>query len=226
MPERWSSMCGAASIIAASSVGVNCCKMFCPQGGLGLAHYHKCAILVHKRFPQAKVKLWIKMWITWEVGAMFDPTTLSNNVLYRAFKEDCEVTPMKLQKILYFIASEYGKATSEPLFREPFEAWRYGPVLRSVYSEFSTYRSKPIGSYAKDARGASYMIDEGQNPALATAIDTVWNATRGIDAVRLSRITHNQGSAWHKTWTQNGGGSISDQDVREDLTYKEALALR
>lgn len=34
----------------------------------------------------------------------YSPTRVANNILERAFKEGIEVTPMKLQKILYFLA--------------------------------------------------------------------------------------------------------------------------
>ncbi|MBE4704008.1 Panacea domain-containing protein [Spiroplasma platyhelix] len=42
--------------------------------------------------------------------------------------------PVKLQKILYFLYLEYLKETNEKLFDDEFEAWVYGPVLRSVYN--------------------------------------------------------------------------------------------
>lgn len=42
--------------------------------------------------------------------------------------------PVKLQKILYFLYLEYWKENNEKLFDDEFEAWVYGPVLRSVYN--------------------------------------------------------------------------------------------
>ena len=42
---------------------------------------------------------------------MYSSTDVANNVLSRAFAEKISVSPMKLQKILYFVASEYQKTT-------------------------------------------------------------------------------------------------------------------
>lgn len=41
---------------------------------------------------------------------------------------------VKLQKILYFLYLEYLKENNKKLFEDEFEAWIYGPVLRSVYN--------------------------------------------------------------------------------------------
>ncbi|WP_268905973.1 hypothetical protein [Corynebacterium diphtheriae] len=39
----------------------------------------------------------------------YSPTMIANNILSRAFADKAYITPMKLQKILYFVASEYQK---------------------------------------------------------------------------------------------------------------------
>ncbi|EMF0072755.1 hypothetical protein PIF88_001636 [Enterococcus hirae] len=63
-----------------------------------------------------------------------------------------EMTPLRLQKTLYFIFAFYGATLGQLnsenegdskfegssdypkyLFKENFEAWQYGPVLRSIY---------------------------------------------------------------------------------------------
>lgn len=67
-------------------------------------------------------------------------TLIANNVLSRAFAKKAYISPMKLQKILYFVAAEYQKKAGQSLFSERFETWQYGPVLRSVYSEFHPFR--------------------------------------------------------------------------------------
>lgn len=50
------------------------------------------------------------------------------------------LTPLKLQKILYYVAAEYFKKIGERLFSENFQKWQYGPVVKDVYHEF-----KPFG---------------------------------------------------------------------------------
>ncbi len=150
------------------------------------------------------------------------PTVVCNNVLCRAFEEKISVSPMKLQKLLYFIACEYQKRTDTPLFSESFEVWKYGPVLPSVYSEFKSFGKESISSYAKDAKGISYIIDENSSPALKLSIDFVWQGFKSWDAIALSQITHTEGSAWSKAFDAYRS-TIDTNDMKEDCTYGRFL---
>lgn len=154
----------------------------------------------------------------------FDTAQVCNNILTRAFEDGVSVSPMKLQKVLYFVASEYAKATGFPLLGEPFQQWAYGPVVRSAYSEFKPYGGRPIRTYAKDSQGKAYAVDEDQNPKLRGVLDRVWAATKGRGAVELSRITHENGSAWRKAFNA-GNRYIDDDDIRADQSYRSRLNL-
>ena len=61
---------------------------------------------------------------------MVTALNISNNLLQRAFTDKISISPMKLQKLLYFTYKHYLKSTNGiPLFAERFEVWKYGPVL-------------------------------------------------------------------------------------------------
>jgi len=154
----------------------------------------------------------------------FDATRVCNNILKRAFDEDVPVSPMKLQKILYFVASEYAKRTGKPLLIEPFQQWQYGPVVASVYTEFKPFGGRPIRRYAKDSEGKAYMVAEDKNAELREALECVWPAVKSRGAVPLSRITHLPESAWRKAYDA-GNAYIDDEDIREDSTYRARLGL-
>lgn len=55
-------------------------------------------------------------------------------------KDEAEITPLKLQKLLYycqgFFLAMYGKG----LFADAIEAWQHGPVVRAVYDNYSGNR--------------------------------------------------------------------------------------
>lgn len=44
-----------------------------------------------------------------------------------------EITPIKLQKLVYLVFGYYGGATNEALFDDRIEAWKYGPVVPTLY---------------------------------------------------------------------------------------------
>lgn len=154
-----------------------------------------------------------------------DASLISNNILERAFRDKISVSPMKLQKIMYFVASEYAKNTGEPLFQEPFEAWKYGPVLRSIYREFKPFGGYSITKFAtQDALGNTYRANEALDPQLRVAIDTVWTTARDRTAVELYQLTHVPGSAWSQAWA-SGQRQIGSSLVAEDTTYQENLCI-
>lgn len=154
----------------------------------------------------------------------YSPTMIANNILSRAFEEKAYMSPMKLQKILYFVASEYQKATKRPLLEEPFSTWAYGPVVYSVYDEFRSFSKDNIKRYARDARGNVFVIDEKQDIELKVALDRVWDKAKDIGAVKLSEITHLQDSAWDKAY-QGDEPVLNPADIAADNTYRVPLGL-
>lgn len=60
------------------------------------------------------------------------------------FKRAEEVTPLALQKMLYFIQGIYMVSFHTELFREDCEAWAHGPVFKDVYDVFKTFKYNPI----------------------------------------------------------------------------------
>ncbi|GHV41727.1 hypothetical protein FACS1894187_23660 [Synergistales bacterium] len=55
-----------------------------------------------------------------------------------------DISPMKLQKLLYYCQGYALAILDEPLFRDSIEAWGYGPVIDSVYQEYKKYKGEYI----------------------------------------------------------------------------------
>ena len=51
--------------------------------------------------------------------------------------EEFDVTPLKLQKLLYYCQGYALAFTGKPLFLEPIEAWRFGPVVNNIKAGIS-----------------------------------------------------------------------------------------
>lgn len=60
------------------------------------------------------------------------------------FEQMQEVTPLALQKILYFIQGIYMVLFDKPLYPEECCAWVHGPVYEKVYDLFKGFRYNPI----------------------------------------------------------------------------------
>lgn len=59
-------------------------------------------------------------------------------------KQTSEITPLALQKLLYYAQGFQRAFTGMFLFQEDCEAWAHGPVYRNVYSKYKGYGCNPI----------------------------------------------------------------------------------
>ncbi len=135
-------------------------------------------------------------WKEKEGYVLVSAVNVANNFINKGLEENIEITPLKLQKLVYFLFKHYYKDTNQLLFTENFETWKYGPVLPSIYSEFSSYGNEPIKTYAKDSKSNVYAVEE--KGAFKTAFDYVWERYKNFTGSNLSELTHKPGTAWTK----------------------------
>lgn len=76
--------------------------------------------------------------------------SLMDTVIEYLLSECGDVTPLALQKALYYIQGFYYAFFGKYLFKEDCEAWVHGPVYREVYKRYSDYRFDPIQSYSSN----------------------------------------------------------------------------
>lgn len=151
-------------------------------------------------------------------GTGISPEFVANTILKHAFTENIPVSPMKLQKLLYFTTCLYQRQTGNRLLTESFQPWKYGPVVRSVYDEFKGFGASPITQYALDAQGNAQAAAEEQGSVFTNAVDKVWNRLKYYTAIDLSKITHLPNSAWYQA-VQNQDSFISNTAMANDHTF-------
>lgn len=158
------------------------------------------------------------------IGTGISPELVANSILRRAFAEKIDVSPMKLQKLLFFVTCLYQRLTRRRLLTESFQPWRYGPVCRSIYDEFRGFGGSPITRYAQDAMGRVYVADEESSPTLRKALNLIWENMKEHSAVSLSRQTHAVGGAWAQA-LENGDQFISNTSMADDHTFDALLGM-
>ncbi|MEQ9867412.1 Panacea domain-containing protein [Pectobacterium aroidearum] len=124
-----------------------------------------------------------------------------------------DLSPMKLQKLVYFAHAWHLALTGKPLIDEPVCAWRYGPVVPSVYNAFRGYGSGHIPTPAvayEYSQGVPFpIIPTVNDKESAHLIDAVMNTYGNQSAIFLSNLTHQTGSAWDVTKDDHRQGQIS-----------------
>lgn len=141
----------------------------------------------------------------------FSPDAIANYFLDRATEAGVEITPMKLQKLVYYAQGWHLAFDPEgrPLVSDKPQAWDFGPVFPSLYHEFKDFGNRPITRKAvtpvDDDGNLTFVepsIDQEAkskryNAEFAKAIlDRVFDSYGKLPAVRLSEMTHVEGSPW------------------------------
>lgn len=120
---------------------------------------------------------------------MFSVSSKMLQIISYVFETLEEVTPLTLQKILYFIQGIYSGLHGEPVFMEDCEAWVHGPVYPEVYNLFRDFKYNPI----EDARFAVLGDREKELTGDEKRAAELVVRTFGIYSGKmLERITHRE----------------------------------
>jgi uncharacterized phage-associated protein len=153
--------------------------------------------------------------------SMNNPITIANYFIKKSFDTGIPLTPMKLVKLVYLAHGWNLAIKDEALINEAVQAWKYGPVIPSVYQSVKHFGTQPISSMVNILK--SEPIKEDTMPLL----DKVWSIYEKHNGLNLSTITHQKDSPWDKTWNQNGGKEelftiIPNDSIKE--YYKNIIA--
>lgn len=150
---------------------------------------------------------------------MLSLNAVCNQIIRKSISTNTNLTPLKLQKLLYLIyAHSIKENNGYRVFDATFNAWQYGPVCIPVYEEFSSFGSGQITSYFKDAKGQSYFPnpDVKENTPFFNAFNFVWDKYGNLTGAQLVDLTHGRNNtAWFKTKTNH---VIQDELIIEDVS--------
>ena len=79
------------------------------------------------------------------------PRTVAEQILW--LRQDVPTTPMHVLKLAYLCHGWMLGVFGRGLIAEPAEAWRYGPVIPTVYHTYKSFRGEPIAVPLADRSG-------------------------------------------------------------------------
>lgn len=124
-----------------------------------------------------------------ELESLFSVSQKMIRVIAYVFERLEEVTPLMLQKLLYYIQGVSYALCGKEMFLENCQAWVYGPVYPEVYYLFRDFKYNPID----DARfalfdGSGNLLTEEEKKIINLVINTF-----GLYGGKtLEKITHNE----------------------------------
>lgn len=149
-----------------------------------------------------------------ELSQLFSISDKMRNVISYIFEQVHEITPLALQKILYFSQGIYMTSHNDFLFEEDCQAWVHGPVYESVYNLFKDFKYNPIedNRFALLADCHSELTEEEKN-----VLDLVVSTFGMYSGKVLEMITHNE-----KPWKEAREG-YAEISRSNEVISKEAI---
>ncbi|MCA9156201.1 MAG: SocA family protein [Planctomycetales bacterium] len=127
-----------------------------------------------------------------------------------------DLTPMKLQKLVYFAHGWHLALTDEPLLDEPISAWEYGPVVERLYHALKQHgdssiherlrRLKMMPPNDSENRLEEYIPSLDDEPSARAftkkLLTRIWEIYGRYNAIQLSKMTHQEGTPWYEIRNQ------------------------
>lgn len=115
-------------------------------------------------------------------------------------------TQLKLQKLVYLCFADYLCDTGKELFTDPIYAFKYGPVVDTVYEKYKKYGYKPIEEEKEDidttvsempAKSRILFAEDGTEKIIS--IDSTLKKYGCLTAGQLVDLTHRESTPWTMT---------------------------
>jgi uncharacterized phage-associated protein len=149
----------------------------------------------------------------------YSAASLANAFLSRGFQDRKDIDPMKVQKLCYLAHGFALVDLPEPVLNELFEAWKFGPVLPSLYHACKDAGGRPIRRYLMDFDHTTEKFSPTpfpNDPSLNAIVDYVWQNYGDKTGVELSNWTHERNSPWFQT-TNGGSKILKNQDIPNEM---------
>ena len=138
----------------------------------------------------------------------YDSQDVANQLIGIADQNDESMSILRLLKLAYMSHGWNLAITDEPLVNDFVQAWKYGPVIPSIYYSF---RFQPPGPYnLKKIRTVKEQIVDKRTNGL---MEEVYALYRNLSDSQLLNLTHIRGGPWHLMYNPGERGVIIPNEL-------------
>ena len=140
-------------------------------------------------------------------------------------------TQLKLQKLVYLCFADYLCDTGKALFTDKIYAFKYGPVVDTVYKRYKEYGYKPIDEEQGDIDSENILEMPSKSRILFAkdgtekllSIEKTLKKYGGLSATDLVDLTHRDNTPWSKSFKRIGKlySAMKLDTIKEYHHYEE-----
>lgn len=117
------------------------------------------------------------------------------------------ITPLKLQKMLYFTQAAALSVYGKEIIKEDFQAWKYGPVVPVIYRKFKDKQNQPI----QCCEGTYKNIKDKETKRF---LQGAWELFGKYSAVELVAMSHSH-SPWKSRYKEGKNNVIPKSEMKD-----------
>lgn len=154
---------------------------------------------------------------------MYNATSIANFFIRKGIEDGKPVDQMKVQKLVYFAHGWYLAITNQPLINEAVEAWRFGPVIPSLYHSLKHSGNQTITNAIPEQEDST--IDESEQEVHAY-LTGIWNLYSPLTGIQLANMTHEDQSPWANISKEFSNQIPADKDIDNEVIKQYFLNQR
>lgn len=132
--------------------------------------------------------------------------TVADWFIARSHEVGDPITPLKLQKLVYYAQAWYVAIYGKPLVRDEFQAWLHGPVSPKLYQRFKSLQWRVIEE----------DVEKPELPTeIAAHLEEVMEQYGGYSAWDLERLTHTE-----PPWIEARGDVPADANSENPISVE------
>ena len=131
---------------------------------------------------------------------------ISEYIIYYIQSAGGIISPLKLQKILYFVQADFLVSTGKPCFSDEIFAYDYGPVIPAVYQKYKIYG----GGFIPCRYSDSFIIAKADKERINEMVDLC----QPYSATELTAIIHQQ-APWKNNYHSDSHAVIPKAEIEE-----------
>jgi len=130
---------------------------------------------------------------------------------------------ISIQKMLYFAQGFYlAENKGSVLFADKIYAWKYGPVVNSVYHELKVFGNNYITDLEQNSSYTNtHLFNENEiSPEGRFFLKGIWDSLKDYQPFKLVEMTHANGSPWFSIYETYEGNIPPNIEIPIKDMYK------
>ena len=131
-------------------------------------------------------------------------------LIYTAYHDGNPLTQLKLHKVMFFAQGFHLALKDMPLFQRDFQAWKFGPVLKTIYDK---YKHNGMDELIPLSDAPPPNISDSDTEAILLKVYELFGR---MGSTKLVNLTHDPNGPWKRHYH-------SDYIINDEIIPKDEI---